>query len=115
MRALKALWQREKHRLRPLLQAIQAWRRTRILFPVHLLPCSSKYIGRPKGAYANGASYAASPNGKANGARHRVLYPEQKQCRQLPFCGARSECLLLNYLGEGAVDCRRINGEIGEA
>ena len=84
MNALSALWQREKHRLRPLLRAAYAWRRARILIPLHRLPVSSKHLGRPKGGYANGAAYAESPAGKAAGARHVAVYPEERQHRRVP-------------------------------
>lgn len=84
MNALHSLWQREKHRLRPLLQVAYAWRRARILIPVHRLPASSKHFGRPKGGYENGAAYAESPAGKAVGARHVAIYPEEIQRRHIP-------------------------------
>lgn len=84
MISLRTLWQREKHRLRPLLRISQAWRRARILLPLHRLPFSSKHLGRPKGGYADGAAYASSRAGAEIGARHVPLYPAERQHRHPP-------------------------------
>ncbi len=84
MSPLRALWLREKHRFRPLLRPSDLWRRALILLPLHRLPGSSRWFGRPKGGYADGAAYAQSPAGAQAGARHLPLYPEEPQRRCLP-------------------------------
>ena len=84
MSALHHLWLQEKHRLRPLLRVSWFWRRARIALPLHLLPVSSKYFGRPKGSYPDGAAYAPSPAGRSAGARHVPVHPAESQQRPLP-------------------------------
>lgn len=84
MSALHDIWLREKHRLRPFLGVRRWWRRGRIILPLHHLPISSKYFGRPKGGYADGATYTQSPAGRTAGATYHEIYPAETHHRRPP-------------------------------
>jgi len=81
---LQRLYHRSKPRLRWLWPALMRGRDLLRWLPVHRIPISSKYFGRPKGFYWSVHDFIASPAGQQGRNLARQIYPAETLRFTLP-------------------------------